>query len=146
MRLQDRVTIITGAGHGIGKAYARRFAEEGAQVVIAEIDTPAGEAAAAEIGTEGGRAWARTTDVTDLASIERLVRETQERYGRIDVLLNNAAVYVTQWLWKGPAEELPLEQWDRVLEVNLKGVFLCCLAVIPVMKAQRGGKIINVAS
>jgi 3-oxoacyl-[acyl-carrier protein] reductase len=146
MRLHDRVTIITGAGHGIGKAYARRFAEEGAQVVIAEIDTPAGEAAAAEIGAEGGRAWARATDVTDLASIERLVRETQERYGRIDVLLNNAAVYVTQWLWKGPAEELPLEQWDRVLEVNLKGVFLCCRAVIPVMKAQRGGKIINVAS
>jgi 3-oxoacyl-[acyl-carrier protein] reductase len=146
MRLQDRVTIITGAGHGIGRAYARRFAEEGARVVIAEIDAPAGEAAAAEINTNGGCAWARATDVTDLASIEGLVGETRERYGRIDVLLNNAAIYVTQWLWKGPAEEIPLEQWDRVLEVNLKGVYLCCRAVIPVMKEQRAGKIINVAS
>jgi len=146
MRLQDRVTIITGAGHGIGRAYTRRFAEEGARVVIAEIDAPAGEAAAAEINEKGGCAWARATDVTDLASIEGLVRETRERYGRIDVLLNNAAIYVTQWLWKGPAEEMPLEQWDRVIEVNLKGVYLCCRAVIPVMKAQRAGKIINVAS
>jgi 3-oxoacyl-[acyl-carrier protein] reductase len=94
----------------------------------------------------GGTAWARSTDVTDLGSIEALVRETIERFGRIDVLLNNAAIYVTQQLWKGPAEELPLEQWDRVLEVNLKGVYLCCRAVIPFMKAQRSGKIINVAS
>jgi len=145
-RLQDKVAVITGAGHGIGRAYARRFAEEGAQVVIAELDAPAGERVAAEIGAAGGAAWACPTDVTDLESVTRLMAQTQARYGRVDVLLNNAAIYVTQDLWKGPAEDLPLEQWDRVLEVNLKGVYLCCRAVIPIMKAQRSGKIINVAS
>ena len=145
-RLKDRVTIITGAGHGIGRAYACRFAGEGAQVVIAEIDEPAGEAAAAEIRARGDSAWARPTDVASLESVSGLMKETLERYGRIDVLLNNAAIYVSQQLWKGPAEELPLADWDRVLEVNLKGVYLCCRAVIPIMKAQRSGKIINVAS
>jgi len=74
------------------------------------------------------------------------MRDTVNRFGRIDVLLNNAAIYVTQKLWKGPVDELPLEEWERVLEVNLKGVFLCCRAVIPIMKRQRSGKIINIAS
>ncbi|HLH24164.1 MAG TPA: glucose 1-dehydrogenase [Chloroflexota bacterium] len=145
-RLQDKVAIITGAGHGIGRAYARRFADEGAKVVIAELDGPAGERVAAEITATGGTAWARRTDVTDLEGLHGLVNETLARFERIDILLNNAAIYVTEEVWKGPAEELPLEQWDRVLNVNLKGVYLCCRAVIPVMKAQRGGKIINVAS
>jgi 3-oxoacyl-[acyl-carrier protein] reductase len=146
VRLQDKVTIITGGGHGIGKAYARRFAEEGAHVVIADVDGPAGESVAREIRAAGGSSWACATDVTDLGSVERLMRETLDQFARIDVLLNNAAIYVIQAVWKGPAEELPLEEWDRVLEVNLKGVYLCCRAVIPVMKAQRSGKIINVAS
>ena len=74
------------------------------------------------------------------------MRETAQRFGRIDVLLNNAAIYVTQNLWKGAVEELALDEWDRVLEVNLKGVFLCSKAVIPFMKRQRSGKIINIAS
>lgn len=146
MRLEDKVTVITGGGHGIGKAYARRFAAEGAHVVIADIDGKAGEEVSEALRREGRSAWARTTDVTDYRSVEGLVRETVERFGKIDVLLNNAAIYVTQHLWKGRLEELPLEEWDRVLEVNLKGVFLCCRAVIPVMKRQRSGKIINIAS
>jgi 3-oxoacyl-[acyl-carrier protein] reductase len=74
------------------------------------------------------------------------MRETVDKYGRIDILLNNAAIYVTERLWKGAVEELALEEWDRVLEVNLKGVFLCSKCVIPIMKLQRSGKIINVAS
>lgn len=146
MRLDGKVTIITGAGHGIGRAYARRFAQEGAHVVIADSDGPAGEAAAADIRAAEGSAWPRMTDVADYRSVQGLVRETLDRFGRIDVLLNNAAIYVTQPLWKGPLEDLPLEEWDRVLAVNLKGVFHCCRAVIPVMKAQGSGKIINVAS
>jgi 3-oxoacyl-[acyl-carrier protein] reductase len=138
--------MITGAGHGIGKAYAKRFAAEGAQVVIADIDERAGQSVAAALGESGLSAWARTTDVRDYKSIEGLVHETVERFGRIDVLLNNAAIYVTEHLWKGPVEELALDEWDRVMEVNLKGVFLCCRAIIPVMKTQKSGKIINIAS
>lgn len=146
MRLQNKVAIITGAAHGIGRAYARRFAQEGAHVVIADIDELGGDRAAKAIIDEGGSAWARATDVRSYSNVEGLMRETLERLGRVDVLLNNAAIYVTQELWKGPVEELALEEWDRVLEVNLKGVFLCCKAVIPIMKQQRSGKIINIAS
>lgn len=146
MRLKDKIILITGAGHGIGRAYAERFAAEGAQVAIAEIDAPAGEAVARRIRDGGGAAWVRTTDVTDFEDVQGMVQETVERFGRIDVLLNNAAVYVTQNLWKGNVEDVPLEEWDRVVEVNLKGVFLCCKAIIPVMKRQQSGKIINIAS
>ena len=146
MRLKDKVAIITGAGHGIGRAYARRFAEEGAHVVIADIDAPGGEATAKAIIDSGFSAWARATDVRDFANVQGLMRETVTRYGRVDVLLNNAAIYVTQQLWKGPVEELEIGEWDRVIEVNLKGVFLCCKAAIPIMKQQKSGKIINIAS
>jgi 3-oxoacyl-[acyl-carrier protein] reductase len=146
MRLKDKVTIITGAAHGIGKAYAKRFAQEGAHVVIADIDAGGGEATAKAIIDAGGSAWARSTDVRSLANLQGLMQETVKRFGRIDVLLNNAAIYVTQKLWKGAVEDLDLDEWDRVIEVNLKGVFLCSKAVIPIMKQQRSGKIINIAS
>src|SRR5512145_2598536 len=139
MRLKDKVSIITGAAHGIGRAYARRFAEEGAHVVIADIDAPGGEATAKAIADSGGAAWARTTDVRRYSDVQALIQETTRRFGRVDVLLNNAAIYVTQQLWKGPVEELPLDEWDRVMEVNLKGVFLCSKAVIPIMKQQGSG-------
>jgi len=146
MRLANKVAIITGAAHGIGKAYAQRFAEEGAHVVIADIDAQSGDAVAKTLSDAKLSAWSRTTDVRSYSSIEGLVRETVGKFGRIDVLLNNAAIYVTQKLWKGPVEELALEEWDRVIEVNLKGVFLCSKAVIPTMKRQQSGKIINIAS
>ena len=146
MRLKDKVTIITGAAHGIGKAYARRFAEEGAHVVIADSDAEAGQATAKAIADIGSSAWSRTTDVRNFLNVQGLMQDTVKKFGRIDVLLNNAAIYVTQKLWKGPVEELALEEWDRVIEVNLKGVFLCSKAVIPIMKQQKSGKIINIAS
>jgi 3-oxoacyl-[acyl-carrier protein] reductase len=146
MRLQDKVAIITGAAHGIGKAYARRFAEEGAHVVVADIDAQGGEATAKAILDSGGSAWARATDVRSFPDVQGLMRETLGKFGRVDVLLNNAAIYVTEKLWKGSVEDLKLEEWDRVIEVNLKGVFLCSKAAIPIMKQQRAGKIINIAS
>jgi 3-oxoacyl-[acyl-carrier protein] reductase len=146
MRLQNKVTVITGAAHGIGKAYARRFAEEGAHVVVADIDSGGGQTAAKALIESGFSAWARATDVRNYLNVEGLMRETADRFGRIDVLLNNAAIYVTQKLWKGPVEDLDLAEWDRVIEVNLKGVFLCCKAAVPIMKQQRSGKIINIAS
>ena len=146
MRLKDKVAIITGAAHGIGKAYARRFTEEGAHVVIADIDGAAGDAAAKSLLDSGAPAWACRTDVRSFSDVEALMQETVKRFGRIDILLNNAAIYVTQKLWKGPVEELAIDEWDRVIEVNLKGVFLCSKAVIPIMKQQKSGKIINIAS
>ncbi len=146
MRLKGKVSLITGAAHGIGKAYARRFAEEGAHVVIADIDAAGGEATAKAIRDSGGSAWARVTDVRSFEDVQALVRETVQRFGQIDALLNNAAIYVTQKLWKGPVEELDVDEWERVMDVNLKGVFLCSKAVIPVMKQQKSGKIINIAS
>jgi len=145
-RLEDKVAIITGGGHGIGKAYAHRFAEEGAHVIVADIDERAGQFVAAEILDDEGSAWSRTTDVTNPDSVEGLVAETVEQFGSVDILLNNAGIYNVQNVWKGPVEELDPSEWDRVLNVNLKGVFLCCKAVIPRMKEQRSGKIINVAS
>jgi NAD(P)-dependent dehydrogenase (short-subunit alcohol dehydrogenase family) len=141
MRLEDKVAIITGAAHGLGKAYALRFAEEGAKVVMADIDGAGGEAVSLETG-----GWARTTDTSDWDSVEGLMRETAEHFGRVDILVNNAAVYERANLWKGLLEELPLEEWDRLMAVNLRGVFLCCKAVIPLMKQQRHGKILNIAS
>jgi 3-oxoacyl-[acyl-carrier protein] reductase len=146
MRLKDKVATITGAAHGIGKAYARRFAEEGAHVVVADIDAAGGEATARAIADSGGSAWARAVDVRSPADVDSLMKETVQKFGHIDVLLNNAAIYVTQKLWKGSVEELAVEEWDRVMEVNLKGVFLCSKAVIPIMKRQKSGKIINIAS
>jgi 3-oxoacyl-[acyl-carrier protein] reductase len=146
MRLQNKVIVITGAAHGIGKAYARRFAEEGAHMVIADIDSGSGQTAAKALMEAGFSAWARATDVRNYLNVEGLMRETADRFGRIDVLLNNAAIYVTQKLWKGPVEDLDLAEWDRVIEVNLKGVFLCCKAAVPIIKQQRSGKIINIAS
>ena len=146
MRLKDKVTIITGAAHGIGKAYARRFADEGAHVVIADIDAAGSEAVANAILEAGGSAWARSTDVRSLADLQGLMQETVKKFGCVDVLLNNAAIYVTENLWKGAVEDLEIDEWDRVIEVNLKGVFLCSKAVIPIMKEQRSGKIINIAS
>ena len=146
MRLQSKVVVVTGAAHGIGKAYARRFAEEGAEVVIADIDSQGGKTVAQGLTDSGFAAWARATDVRNYLDVQALMRETADKFGRLDVLLNNAAIYVTEKLWKGPVEELELTEWDRVIEVNLKGVFLCCKAAIPIMKRQRSGKIINIAS
>jgi 3-oxoacyl-[acyl-carrier protein] reductase len=146
MRLKDKIIIVTGAGHGLGLAYATRFATEGARVCIEEFDEPAGARAAEAIRMSGGSAWFRHTDVTKFDQVQALVEDTVKRHGRVDVLLNNAGIYETQKVWTGPIEELDEREWDRVMDVNLKGVFFCCKAAIPHMKKQKAGKIINVAS
>jgi 3-oxoacyl-[acyl-carrier protein] reductase len=114
--------------------------------VIADVDAKSGESVAKALLDSGLSAWSRSADVRSFESVSGLARETAEKFGRIDILVNNAAIYVTQKLWKGPVEDLAIDEWDRVIEVNLKGVFLCCKAVIPHMKRQRSGKIINIAS
>lgn len=142
MRLKDKVAVITGAGSGFGRGTALLFAREGARVVVADRDEAAAEATAEAIRQAGGEAWAVRVDVTDPEAVETLVAGTAARYGRIDVLHNNAGVPMPFT----PLEEVSLEQWERIFRVNVTGVFLGCRAVIPVMKRQGGGVILNTAS
>jgi len=144
MRLKDKVAIITGAGQGIGAAFARRLAEEGAKVVIADLNEGKARELAKSLEAEGRHAWWSRTDVSDEESTRSLARAALEKYGRIDVLVNNAAVFSTIELKL--VEEITVEEWDRLMAVNLRGVFLCSKAVIPHMKARNKGKIINMSS
>ena len=138
-RLDGRVVLVTGAAQGIGRVYARRLQAEGARVVVADIDGPGVTATAAEIGAFGVQ-----VDVANPESVARMVELTIDEVGRIDVLVNNAAVFGT--LEYQPIEEISVELWDRVMAVNVRGVFLCCQAVVPLMKREGSGKIINIAS
>jgi len=141
MRLQGKVAVITGGAAGIGFAYAKRFLAEGAQVVVADIADP--RPAVDKLDTSG-RALGLSTDVSDAASVRAMVAAALARFGRIDVLVNNAAVFAT--LKPQRFDEIPEAEWDRVMAVNVKGVWNCARAVAPAMRAQGGGRIVNVAS
>ena len=141
MRLKDKVAIITGATGGIGMASARKFAREGARVVIADLDAARVEAARAELVASGAQALGVPLDVTDEASVTAMVAAVKTAWGRIDCLLNNAGVTQDARLVKMSAAG-----FDRVIEVNLKGVFLCTRAVADTMIAQGSGVILNASS
>ena len=143
-RLSGRTIIVTGGGHGIGKAYCRRLVEEGADVVIAELDEPAAQELASELGD--GKALAVGTDVADEASVTAMVQQAVDAFGRVDGLVNNAAIFATVPMSRVGLEKLSVEEWDRMMAVNLRGMFLCCKAVLPVMRGQKSGKIINISS
>ena len=142
MRLQGKVVIVTGGARGLGKDYALRFCEEGARVVVADILDPSG--VAHEIEEKGGEAIALRADVSVEESTTEIARTAIERFGRIDILVNNAAVFAD--LGKKPFFDISAEEWDKVMRINLKGTFLCCKAVHPQMQKQKKGKIINVSS
>lgn len=139
MELQGKVAIITGAAYGIGFAVAQRFVDEGATVVVADIK--GGDAAAAKLQ---GRAVAIEVDVTSDDSVAALVAETVARFGTVHVLVNNAAISAE--LHPGPFEEQDAETWKRIYDVNVIGAFRMCRAVSPQMRAQRWGRIVNIAS
>lgn len=145
--LKDRVVIITGGAHGIGKAYGKGFAVAGACVVIADIAADAAEKTAREIAKEtGAQTLALHTDVSNEASTKDMAANALERFGRIDVLINNAAVFSVVPMNRGGIETIDPDEWDRLMAVNLRGLFFCCRAVLPTMRAQESGKIINIAS
>ena len=146
MQLKDKVVIVTGGGHGIGRVYCRGLAREEAKVIVADIDLPAAETTTKLIEQEGGLALAVRVDVADEQSTLAMAQAAIKRYGKIDILVNNAAVFVTVPLLKMPFDEVTPEEWDKVMNVNLKGMWFCCRAVAPFMKAQRSGKIVNVSS
>jgi len=144
VRLKGKVAIITGAGAGIGEAIARRYAHEGARVVIAEIDATRGKANEHAIREQDGEAIFVSTDVASEEQIKEMVNVTLARYGRIDVLVNNAGIILGQQ--EARAHELTNETWDRTMAVNLRGYWLCSKYVIPSMLAQGRGCIILIAS
>lgn len=141
MRLKDKVAIITGAGSGIGKAGALKFAEEGAKVVIADFDVEAGQEVAKEINDNGGEALFINVDVSDWDQVQEMVDKTVEEYDTIDILINNAGVTADSFLTK-----MSHDQWNKVVDINLKGVFNCTKAVAPLMMEKGAGKIINTSS
>ncbi len=141
MRLKDKVAIITGSARGIGQATALKFAVEGAKVVVCDLDRNAVDAVVAEIIAARGQAVGFTVDVTDKASIARMVKGVTDKYGRIDVLVNNAGIVDDSMLRK-----MSDEQFERVIDINLKGTYNCARAVVDIMIAQNSGVILNASS
>jgi len=142
-RLKGRVAIVTGAGSGIGKALASRLAADGAAVAVADVRKF--DVAAAEIAkATGARTLGLQTDVSNEKDVERMAAETARAFGRIDILVNNAAIFSTLKL--RPFEEIDVAEWRKVMDVNILGVALCCRACVPHMRKAGGGRIINLAS
>lgn len=138
-----KVVIITGAAGGLGRAFAHGFAAEGASLVVADIDLAGVTETAAMLTAAGATAIAMRVDVTNRQSTDELAQAALVAFGHIDVLLNNAAIYAT--LLRTPFTDIDSDEWDRVMDVNVKGTWLCCASVSPLM-AQPGGRIINIAS
>jgi meso-butanediol dehydrogenase/(S,S)-butanediol dehydrogenase/diacetyl reductase len=140
-RFAEKVVLVTGAASGIGAAAARRFASEGARVMLADIDGQGASALAKELDPSGARAAARETDVSDREQVEAVTDETVDRFGRLDVVLNNAGIGAF-----GKTPDIDPEAWLRVFEVDVHSVFYGCRAAIPHLRAGGGGSIVNTAS
>jgi len=142
-RLGGKVAVITGAGNGMGREAAVLFAREGARIVVADLVEPAALEPVEAVRDAGGEAIATTTDVSRAEDVEAMVRTAVDAFGGLHVLYNNAGIFPAD---DGGATETPESTWDRVMDVNLKGVWLGCRAAIPAMVESGGGSIINVAS
>ncbi|HYZ63046.1 MAG TPA: SDR family oxidoreductase [Acetobacteraceae bacterium] len=139
MELQGRVALVTGAGQGIGRVFAHAFAAAGAIPIVADRNVPKARAVAEAIGGE-----AIEVDVGDPGSVQAMADSVEARHGRIDILVNNAAIFST--LTMKNFDQIPLDEWDQVLRVNLTGPFLCARAVLPAMRRAQWGRIVNIGS
>jgi len=144
INLSDRVAVVTGGGQGIGRGFAHHFAAQGAIPVIAEINGENGRNVQREVEGMGGKALAIETDVGSRASVDAMAAAVLKAFGRIDCLLNNAAVFSR--ITMAPFWELPVEEWERAMQVNVNGAFYCARAVVPAMQAARWGRIVNFTS
>lgn len=142
--LDGKVAIVTGAGGGIGRAYARGLAEAGAAVVIADLNAAGAAEVAGKLQADGFAALAATVDVTDLASAQGMVAQATERFGGVDILVNNAGIMAA--IPKGPLLDVPYEWYEKALKVNALAMLVCCRAAVPAMLARGGGRIINQSS
>ncbi|MGB7948502.1 MAG: SDR family NAD(P)-dependent oxidoreductase [Candidatus Binatia bacterium] len=142
MRFRDKSVIITGGGGKIAKAYALAFAREGAKVSLPDIESA--EPVVKAIQDMGGTAISMKCDVTDEKSVKTMVDETANQFGTVDVLINNAAYFMT--VWKGPFWEMTVEEFDKAMAVNVRGSWLCAKAAVPYMQKQKQGKIVNISS
>ena len=142
MLLSDKVAIVTGGAKGIGKGICLKLAEEGCAIVIADILEDKAKETATEIVSKGGKATAIKCSVTDSKQVNDMVARAIQHLGKVDILVNDVGALPRHY----PAEDLPEEDWDKVISVNLKSQFLCCKAVIPHMKARKYGKIVNLSS
>jgi 3-oxoacyl-[acyl-carrier protein] reductase len=142
MEFAGQTAIVTGSARGFGRAICRRLARGGARVVAADINLPGAEETASLIKRDGSQSVAVKVDVALAASVDGMVKTALSTFdNRVDILVNNAAIWTNV-----PTEELSEEEWDRMVDINMKGVFLCCKAVIPIMKKQKRGHIVNIAS
>jgi NAD(P)-dependent dehydrogenase (short-subunit alcohol dehydrogenase family) len=142
--LDGKVAIVTGAAQGIGAAYAAHLAGCGATVVLADIDENLAAQTAGKIADDGATVWAAGVDIADPDQCRVVVTDTVERAGHVDILVNNAAIY--QDVRSTPAEEIPIDVWRRIVDVNVNGMYFMCRAVIPHMKERRSGVIVNQTS
>jgi NAD(P)-dependent dehydrogenase (short-subunit alcohol dehydrogenase family) len=140
-RMDNEVAVVTGAGNGLGCAFAQSFARVGAKVIVLDKDRAAAEQTAASILNSGGSADWFELDVTREADVDATFVEIERRHGRVDVLVNNAGIAIRR-----PTIDLPLQDWDKVIDVNLTGVFLCCRAAARYMLQKKAGRIVNIAS
>jgi len=144
MQFKGKTAFITGGGRGIGEVFAKALAARGAAVVLAELDLPAAERVAGDIAEAGGQAMAVACDVSDERAVEAAVARAVERFGGIDILINNAALH--NFTYGQPITKLPLDKWRRMLDVNVVGIVICSAACRPSMRARGGGVIINLSS
>jgi NAD(P)-dependent dehydrogenase (short-subunit alcohol dehydrogenase family) len=143
-RLKNKVAIITGGGQSIGKAAALKFAEEGARVVVVDINPKAGKSVESEIRQQGGEAYFLECDVSIASDVKNVIKETEAKYETLNVLYNNASIYLPDK--DGTVVDIEEDTWERVMDVNLKSIYLFCKYSIPLMMKNGGGSIINTAS